>query len=60
MYSCSECIEKHFSVYGFTRSKKCHTEFEAEIQEALVVKQQNSKLNRQLYASDSSFLLNVY
>ena len=60
MYSCPECIEKHFSVYDFTVLKKCHTDYEAKIEEALVIKEQNSKLKRQFYASGSSFLLNIY
>ena len=48
VYSCPECIEKHFSVYDFTVLKKCHAENEAKIQEGLVIKKQNPKLNHQL------------
>ena len=36
------------------------TKYEAKIQEALVMKKQNPKLNRKLDASGSSFLPSVY
>ena len=51
LYFCSECMEKHFRVYDFIVLNKCCTEYEVKIQEALVIKKQNSKLNRQLYAN---------
>ena len=59
-YSCPDCIKNDLSVHNFTVLKKCNTEYEAKIQEAITIKKLNPKLNRQLYASGSSFLLNVY
>ena len=40
--------------------QKCNNEYETKIQEALFIKKRNPKLNSQLYASGSSFLLNVF
>ena len=39
--------------------KKCNSNFETEIDEALLIKKHNPKLNRQLFANRSSFLLNI-
>ena len=35
--------------------KKCYTEHETKIQEALLIKKLNPKLNKQLYAKDAFF-----
>ena len=40
--------------------QKCSDEYETKIQKVLIMKKQNPKLNSQLYASGSSFLLNVF
>ena len=45
---------------SFTVIRKCNTAYEAKIQEALLIKKQNPKLNKQLYANGASFLLNIY
>ena len=45
VYSCSECIEKHFNVYDFTILKKCHTGYKAKIEKEFGDKLQNPKLN---------------
>ena len=60
MYSCSHCSKTGLSVSNFEVIKKCNTGFEAKIQEALLIKKFNSTLNRQLYSSGSSYLLNIY
>ena len=54
IYSCSHCSKTDFEVII-----KCNTGFEAKIQEALLIKKFNPTLNRQLYSSGSSYLLNV-
>ena len=48
------------TVNNFKVVQKCNNEYETKIQEALFIKKQNPKLNSQLYASGSSFLLNVF
>ena len=60
IYSCSHCSKTDLSVSNFEVIKKCNTGFEAKIQEALLIKKFNPTLNRQLYSSGSSYLLNVY
>ena len=44
VYSCSECIEKHFNVYDFTILKKCHTRYEAKIEKEFGDKIAESKI----------------
>ena len=58
--SCSHCSKTDLSVSNFKVIKKCNTGFVAKIQEALLIKKFNPTLNRQLYSSGSSFLLNLY
>ena len=58
--SCSSCQQRHVTVKDFVVLKQCQSEYETKIQEALLIKKFNPKLNTQLYASGSSFLLNVY
>ena len=45
---------------SFEVLKQCKSDFQAEIHEALLIKEHRSSLNKQLYAHGSSFLLNVY
>ena len=45
------------SVKSFKVFKKCFTELDTKIQETLLIKQLNPKLNKQLYAKGASFLL---
>ena len=40
--------------------KKCKSEFHTKLHEVLFIKKRNPGLNRQLYANDSLFLLNVF
>ena len=50
---------KH-SVESFKILKKCVTEYDTKIQEALLIKKRNPKLNKQLYAKGASFLLSIF
>ena len=56
VYSCFDCFEKHFSVCDCTVLKKCHAEYEAKIQEALLIRKQTPLINRQLYTSAKRLL----
>ena len=60
IYSCSHCSKTDLSVSNFVVIKKRNTKFEAKIQKGLTIKKLNPTLNRQLYSSGSSYLLNVY
>ena len=56
---CESC-KKDSNVKSFKIIKKCSNEYETKIHEALQIKKINPKLNKQLYANGSSFLLNVF
>ena len=58
--TCEKCKCENFNVNNCKLVKKCNNEYETKIQEALFIKQQNPTLNSQLYASGSSFALNVF
>ena len=45
---------------NFSILKTCNTQYSTKIQEALLIKKHNPKLNTQVYANGSSFLLNVF
>ena len=45
---------------NFSILKTCNTQYSRKIQEALLIKKHNPKLNTQLYATGFSFLLNVF
>ena len=57
--SCDSCSNIKFNVNSFKIIKKCNSNFETKIHEALLIKKHNPKLNRQLFANGSSFLLNI-
>ena len=56
-----------YAANSFQILKRCHTEYETEIQQALLIKKLNPKLNQQLYAKKvplfclvfSNFFFNV-
>ena len=56
---CESC-KKDINIKSFKIIKKCSNEYETKIHEALQIKKINPKLNKQLYANGSSFLLNVF
>ena len=58
--SCDICSNTKFNVNSFKIIKKCNSNFETKIHEALLIKKHNPKLNRQLFANGSSFLLNIF
>ena len=60
--ACERCKSGSLTVNDFKVVQKCSrpNEYETKIQEALIIKKQNPRLNSQLYANGSSFLLNVF
>ena len=58
--ACERCKSGSLTENDFKVVQKCNNEYETKIQEALFIKKQNPRLNSQLYASGSSFLLNVF
>ena len=58
--TCEKRKSEILTVNNFKVVQKCNNEYETKIQEALFIKKQNPKLNSQLYASGSSFPLNVF
>ena len=45
---------------SFTILKKCNSEYKTKIHEALLIKKRGPKLNKQVYASGASFLLDIF
>ena len=43
--ACAICREEKYTVNSFQILKSCHTEYETKIQEALLLKKVNPKLN---------------
>ena len=60
LMSCTICANCNHRTSSFKVIKKCNSEFETKIYEALLIRKRNPALNRQLYANRSSFLLNVF
>ena len=58
--ACATCHEEKYTVNSFQISKRCHTEYETKIQEALLIKKLNPKLIKQLYAKGAAFLLSIF
>ena len=56
----SSCKTQPKDMKQFEMIRKCQTSYEAKIHEALVIKRSNLVLNKQLYANEASFLLNVF
>ena len=59
LYDCDKCSSVKHLVESFKLLKKCVTEYNTKIEEALLVKKLNSKLNKHLYAKGASFLLSI-
>ena len=57
---CCEACKAQLSADNFKILKKCRSDFDTEIQEALYIKKTHPKLNKQLYAHGASFLLNIF
>ena len=61
MQNCnSSSQEQKQDLNSFTVIRKCNTAYEVKIQEALLIKKQNPKLNKQLHSNGASFLLHIY
>ena len=58
--SCDICSDVQRGLELFTVIKKCQSKFHTKIHEALLIKKDTPKLNRQLYAKGASFLLQVF
>ena len=58
--SCDVCSDVQHGIKSFTVIKKCQSRFHTKIHEALLIKKDTPKLNRQLYAKGASFLLQVF
>ena len=58
LYSCDIC-SNNLDMDSFTILKKCNSEYETKIHEALLIKKRGPKLNKQVYASGASFLRKV-
>ena len=58
--SCKACENSNLNTNSFKIIKKCSSDYETKIQEALIIKKLTPKLNTQLYANGCSFLLNVF
>ena len=59
--SCRNCIRsKALSVSNFQILKQCGSDYEARINEALLIKKCSPKLNRQLFTNGQSYLLRVF
>ena len=57
---CQSCKNYKHLFDNFSILKTCNTQYSTKIQEALLIKKRNPKLNTQLYANGFSFLLNVF
>ena len=58
--SCNICSNKKTGLDSFKIIRKCRSEYDTKIHEALLIKKHSPALNRQLYANGSSFLLQVF
>ena len=57
--SCPTCSNLQYNINSFTILRKCNTDYEAKIHEALLIKRHSPSLNKQCYANGASFLLNI-
>ena len=57
--SCNICANSKFNINSFKKIIKYNSNSETEIHEVLLIKKHNPRLNRQLFAIGSSFLLNT-
>ena len=59
---CNFCNKKDTDslMYHFVVIKKCSSDYDCKIHEALLIKKHQPKLNKQLYENGSSFLLQLF
>ena len=58
--SCPICSNLQYNINSFTILRKCNSDYEAKLHEALLLIRDSPNLNKQCYASGTSFLLNIY
>ena len=58
--SCPTCSNLQYNINSFTILRKCNSDYEAKIHEALHVERHSPSLNKQCYASGASLLINIY
>ena len=58
--SCEKCHSQSLDFHNFSILSKCNTKFECIIKEAIFIKNDKPKLNKQLHNSGSFFLLKVF
>ena len=59
--SCHSCKQTKISLSNFSILKKCRTQFDTKIHEALLIKKLNPSLNRQLHLNrGASFMLKIF
>ena len=57
---CNICSKTKIGLDSFKTIRKCRSDYDAKIHEALLIKKHSPSLNRQLYARGASFLLQVF
>ena len=58
---CVACQQAELSIKDFQIVKKCRTEFDTKIFEALYIKKFNPTINRQMFANrGASFTINIF
>ena len=57
---CQSCKNNKHLFDNFSILKTCNPQYSTKIQEALLIKKHNPKLNTQLYANGFPFVLNVF
>ena len=59
---CNLCNKKDMDslIHRFSVIKKCSSDYDCKIHEALIIKKHQPKLNKQLYENGSSFLLQLF
>lgn len=60
IYNCPSCHNQFLGIDNFKILKKCKTNYEVVIQEALTIKKLRPKLNKQLMKGGVSYLLKVF
>ena len=59
--SCHTCNQNKITIENFSIIKKCRTDFDTKIHEALLIKKHNPNLNRQLHLNrGASFTLKIF
>ena len=60
--NCNSCLDENskFQLDRFSIMRKCNSAYEAKMHDALLIKKQNSTINKQMHANGISFLLSVY